>query len=113
MKFALTLNELFFHFWVFPIPKPTVIKAISVLFWSGSSCVFNIKTLDNASPYSAEYPPVENDIPLNKKGEKHNNNKISELSIYRPFQSYYIYIQKALHRTLILFSLVRKTILFF
>ena len=32
--------------------------------------VLRRSTLDNASPYSAEYPPVEKLVPLNRKGEK-------------------------------------------
>ena len=65
---VLRLSELFSHFLVTPSPPPTDIREISVLFWSGSSIVLNNKTLDKASPYSAEYPPVENVIPSNRNG---------------------------------------------
>ncbi|MNF86334.1 hypothetical protein D3C84_687670 [compost metagenome] len=82
MYAVFTLKELFSHFCVFPKPKPTVIKAISVLFISGSSCVFNNKTLDKASPYSAEYPPVEKAIPLNKNGE--NLPRVGKLLVVAP-----------------------------
>ena len=54
---------------MFPTPKPTVIKDKSVFSSTASSVVFSNKTLDKACPYSAEYPPVEKVIPLNKKGE--------------------------------------------
>ena len=37
---------------------------------SGTSILSNIKAEDKACPYKAEYPPVLNTVPLNKKGEK-------------------------------------------
>jgi len=41
----------------------------SVSFFLGMAVVFRIKAEDNASPYSAEYPPVLNTVPLKSMGE--------------------------------------------
>ena len=44
--------------------------------------VFKSKTLESASPYSAEYPPVENEIPLKRKGE--NRPLVGKFSVLAP-----------------------------